>query len=128
MCIRDRNIKTEYSVSDARNCAIKLLDNYNHPTAIIAGNDVIARGMIYAAQSRGLNVPNDISITGIGDFSSSESSFPSITTVRMRPNEVGKKAASVLLERINGDREADPTRIRVSVEVKARESTKLINN
>ena len=52
--------------------------------------------MIYAAQSRGLNVPNDISITGIGDFSSSESSFPSITTVRMRPNEVGKKAASVL--------------------------------
>ena len=46
----------------------------------------------------------------------------------MRPNEVGKKAASVLLERINGDREADPTRIRVSVEVKARESTKLINN
>ena len=83
--------------------------------------------MIYAAQSRGLNVPNDISITGIGDFSSSESSFPSITTVRMRPNEVGKKAASVLLERINGDREADPTRIRVSVEVKARESTKLIN-
>lgn len=122
------NIKTEYSVSDARNCAIKLLDNYNHPTAIIAGNDVIARGMIYAAQSRGLNVPNDISITGIGDFSSSESSFPSITTVRMRPNEVGKKAASVLLERINGDREADPTRTRVSVEVKARESTKLINN
>ncbi|MGY9052440.1 MAG: hypothetical protein ACKVH9_02525, partial [Rhodobacterales bacterium] len=30
------------------------------------------------------------------------------------------------LDRINGDREADPTRIKVSVEVKSRESTKSI--
>lgn len=118
------NIKTEYSVSDARNCAEQLFNNYPHPTAIIAGNDVIARGIIYAAQAYGLNVPLDLSVTGIGDFSSSESSYPSITTIRMRPNKVGKKAASVLIDRINGDREAKPTRIKVSVEVKARESTK----
>ena len=69
---------------------------------VIAGNDVIAKGILYAAQANGLNVPGNISITGIGDFSSSESSFPSITTVRMRPNKVGVKAANVLLERING--------------------------
>ena len=122
------NIKTEYSVSDARNCAEELFKNHPLPTAIIAGNDVIAKGIIYAAQANGLNVPDDISITGIGDFSSSESSFPSITTVRMRPNKVGVKAANVLLERINGDREAEPIRIKVSVEVKARESTKVITN
>jgi len=46
----------------------------------------------------------------------------------MRPNKVGVKAANVLLERINGDREAEPIRIKVSVEVKARESTKVITN
>ena len=108
--------------------AEELFKNHPLPTAIIAGNDVIAKGIIYAAQANGLNVPGDISITGIGDFSSSESSFPSITTVRMRPNKVGVKAANVLLERINGDREAEPIRIKVSVEVKARESTKLITN
>ena len=122
------DIKTEYSVSDARYCAEELFNKYPHPTAIIAGNDVIARGIIYAAQSYGMNVPKDISITGIGDFSSSESSFPSITTIRMRPNKVGKKAASVLIDRINGDREAEPTRIKVSVEIKSRESTMTLKN
>jgi len=79
-------------------------------------------------QLYGMNVPKDISITGIGDFSSSESSFPSITTIRMRPNKVGKKAASVLIDRINGDREAEPIRIKVSVEIKSRESTMTLKN
>ena len=120
--------RQEYSVSDARNCAEKLFNKYPHPTAIIAGNDVIAIGIIYAAQAYGMNVPKDISITGIGDFSSSESSFPSITTIRMRPNKVGKKAASVLIDRINGDRESEPTRIKVSVEIKSRESTMYLSN
>jgi DNA-binding LacI/PurR family transcriptional regulator len=46
----------------------------------------------------------------------------------MRPNKVGKKAASVLIDRINGDREAEPTRIKVSVEIKSRESTMTLKN
>lgn len=119
-------VETAYSVQDARDSAAKMFEKYPCPTAVITGNDVIAQGFIYAAQAKGLNVPNDISVTGIGDFSSSASSFPSITTVRMRPKKVGTKAALVLLDRINGDREADPTRIKVSVEVKSRESTKSI--
>ncbi len=44
------------------------------------GNDVIAQGVIYAAQSLGLNVPADISVTGIGDFSGS--------TIRVRLNDI----------------------------------------
>lgn len=116
-------IETEYSIEDARRSATQMLANSPRPTAIIAGNDVIAQGVIYAAQANGLRVPDDISVTGIGDFSGSAASYPSLTTVRMRPNKVGTTAASLLLERINGDRNADPTRIRVSVEVKCRDSS-----
>ena len=103
-----------------------MLERESHPTAIIAGNDVIAQGIIYAVQAKGLHVPNDISVTGIGDFSGSAAAFPSISTVRMRPNKVGKTAASVLLERINGDRTLEPIRIEVSVEVKCRDSSKAL--
>ncbi len=119
-----RQIETVYSIANARNSAAELFEMQPRPTAVIAGNDVIAQGVIYAAQAKGLDVPNDVSVTGIGDFSGSASAFPSVTTVRMRPNKVGKIAASLLLERINGEDETDPSRIKVAVEVKSRESTK----
>lgn len=119
-----RQIETVYSIANARNNAAKLFEIEPLPTAVVAGNDVIAQGVIYAAQAKGLNVPNDVSVTGIGDFSGSAAAYPSLTTVRMRPNKVGTIAASLLLERINGEHNTDPTRIKVSVEVKNRESTK----
>lgn len=120
-------IETVYSIANARNSAARLFEMEQLPTAVIAGNDVIAQGVIYAAQAKGLNVPKDVSVTGIGDFSGSASAYPSLTTVRMRPNKVGKTAASLLLERINGEHDTTPTRIRVAVEVKSRESTKNIS-
>jgi LacI family transcriptional regulator len=121
-------IETEYSIEDARRTAEQMLEIVPRPTAIVAGNDVIAQGVICAVQAMGLNVPNDVSVTGIGDFSGSAASFPSLTTVRMRPNKVGKTAALLLLERINGERGANLNRIRVSVEVKKRGSARMIRD
>jgi LacI family transcriptional regulator len=121
-------IDTAYSIEDARQSATLMLESGPHPTAIIAGNDVIAQGVIYAVQAKGLKVPNDISVTGIGDFSGSASAFPSLTTVRMRPNKVGGIAAAVLLERINGERGTGPTRTRVPVEVKDRDSARMLRD
>lgn len=124
---RHRQVETVYSITNARKTAAKLFEIEPLPTAVVAGNDVIAQGVIYAAQAKGLNVPNDVSVTGIGDFSGSASAYPSLTTVRMRPNKVGTTAASLLLERINGKHNTDPTRIKLPVEVKNRESTKALS-
>ena len=53
------------------------------PTAIVAPTDVIAMGMLHAAQRRGLRVPGDVSITGFDDIPVAAISVPSLTTVRM---------------------------------------------
>lgn len=53
------------------------------PSAIVAPTDVIAIGMLHAAQLRGLAVPDDISIAGFDDILEAAYAVPALTTVRM---------------------------------------------
>jgi LacI family transcriptional regulator len=121
----DWRVNTLYSIKHARAASQKLFSSAKHPTAVIAGNDVIAQGVFYAAMSNGLAVPDDVSVAGIGDFSGSADLLPSLSTVRLRSNAIGKRAAEVLIQNVNGETGSDPTRIAVELELKQRESTKV---
>lgn len=83
-----------------------LSDSDSKPfTAAICFNDVTAIGCVSALQSRGLSVPNDVSIVGIDDI---EAAFccPALTTVSHRLDELGLTAARRLLEIIDGGPDA----------------------
>lgn len=60
-----------------------LMDLDDPPTAIVAPTDVIAMGMLHAAQRRGLRVPGDVSISGFDDIPVAAVAVPALTTVRM---------------------------------------------
>ena len=60
-----------------------LMDLDEPPTAIVAPTDVLAIGMLHAAQRRGLQVPRDVSISGFDDIPVAAVSVPALTTVRM---------------------------------------------
>jgi len=95
----------------------------NKPTAVICGNDIIAHGVIYAAQSLGLNVPGDLSIVGIGDFGGSEHLEPGLTTVRLPARRIGIQAADTLLRMSETGLNPDPFNQSVPLELKVRGST-----
>jgi len=61
----------------------RLMDLELPPTAIVAPTDVIAMGMLHAAQRRGLDVPVDVSVAGFDDIPEAAYSVPALTTVRM---------------------------------------------
>jgi DNA-binding LacI/PurR family transcriptional regulator len=61
----------------------RLMDLADPPTAIVAPTDVIAIGMLHAADRRGLRVPAALSISGFDDIPVAAVSVPSLTTVRM---------------------------------------------
>lgn len=61
----------------------RLMELEDPPSAIVAPTDVIAIGMLHAAQRRGLDVPRDISVTGFDDIPVATVSVPALTTVRM---------------------------------------------
>jgi DNA-binding LacI/PurR family transcriptional regulator len=53
------------------------------PTAIVAATDVLAIGIVFAAQSRGIPVPEALSVVGFDDIPLASATFPGLTTVRM---------------------------------------------
>ena len=73
------------------------------PTAYFADNDMIALGAMKALQEMGIRVPEDVSIVGFDDLPFSEISNPSLTTLRVPKQEMGRLAVKKLVEVINED-------------------------
>ena len=93
----DRILSCSYDIGAAKHLAKSVLSNHP-PTAVVCCNDIIAHGFIYACQSMGIIVPQDVSIVGIGDFGGSEHLEPGLTTVRLPAKRIGIQAADTLLE------------------------------
>jgi LacI family transcriptional regulator, galactose operon repressor len=77
-----------------------VLQNASRPTAILAGDDAAARGVYKAARDMGLNVPEDLSVAGFNDTLEASALHPTLTSVRVFTDELGKQLAEMLLKRI----------------------------
>jgi len=91
-----------YSLAQAKRICLELLAMPDGPTALLCGNNVIAQGAIYAAQVKGLSIPQDISVIGIGDFRGSAEMEPALTTIRIPADEIGQRAGRHLVDLIAG--------------------------
>jgi len=101
------DIAGEYGIASGRERAYALLALRapgERPTALVCGNDEIARGAILGAQDANLSVPGDVSLVGFDDGPEAIEAEPHITTVRQPFRSVGRTAVELLLRRI-----ADPT-------------------
>ncbi|MFP4483619.1 MAG: LacI family DNA-binding transcriptional regulator [Spirochaetaceae bacterium] len=85
--------------------------------AIVAVNDAVAFGFMDEARRHGVSVPDDIAVTGFDDISWAAFSHPSLTTMRTYPEEMGRQAASRLLELIRRAQDAPPAPVTVRVGV-----------
>lgn len=84
-------VSTDYSIRGAQNAVEKLLSLDNPPTAIVAESDELAFGVIVAARSHGLRVPEDLSVIGIDDHDESEAW--NLTTVAQPVSSLGEVSA-----------------------------------
>jgi DNA-binding LacI/PurR family transcriptional regulator len=75
----------------------QLMDLVDPPTAIVAPTDVIAIGMLHAAQRRGMDVPRHVSVTGFDDIPVAAVSVPALTTVRMPTREMIAAAIDLVI-------------------------------
>ncbi len=90
-------------------------------TAIFAGNDQMALGLIHGFAERGIVVPRDVSIVGFDDLPEAKHFLPPLTTVRQDFRELGARSVEVLLAALEG-REHD-RRSTISPELVVRHST-----
>lgn len=92
------------------------------PTAIFAGNDEAAYGVIYAAQELGLKIPADLSVCGYDDLGLSKNIWPGLTTVHQPADELLELATRMMIDRLKGKETGLPT-VRIPSRLVIRGST-----
>ncbi|GAA1712130.1 LacI family DNA-binding transcriptional regulator [Kribbella yunnanensis] len=90
--------------------------------AVIAANDLLAVGLMHELAAAGLDVPGDVALVGMDDSELAEQCFPPLTSVNLGSAERGRRAAELLLARIE-DGERSPKRIIVHPSLSVRRST-----
>lgn len=94
----------------AEEVALELLQRAPRPTAVLCYSDVIALGVVRAARSLGLGVPDDLSVVGFDDSPVAHRHDPRLTTVRQDVVAKGRAAAAALTAVIDSARAGlDPT-------------------
>jgi len=82
-------------------CAM-LLGLESPPSALIGGIDLFAIGCLEEARSRGMAVPNDLSVVGIDGLDMSAHVSPGLTTVHVPTGQIGTLAAQTLMAMLAG--------------------------
>lgn len=91
--------RTSWDPKDAESIGKKLGAN-NEVTAIFAGNDEIAMGVIRGLHAAGKRVPDDVSVAGFDDNPIAGLAIPSLTTWRQDFERIGSFATKLILNRI----------------------------
>ncbi|WP_067516733.1 LacI family DNA-binding transcriptional regulator [Endozoicomonas ascidiicola] len=82
----------------------QLIQQDSLPTALFAGNDLMAIGAISALQNKGLRVPEDISIVGYDNIELAAYTSPPLTTIDQPKWEMGALAAKTLIHRLENEK------------------------
>jgi LacI family transcriptional regulator len=95
-------VESGYDVASAREGARRILQLRPRPTAIACAGDALALAALTECRAEGLNVPNEMSITGCNDVDLLQYADPPLTTVDTSFRHMGQCAAQALLNLIHG--------------------------
>ena len=115
-------VSTTYTQEGGYLGARQLLARPRRPTAIFAGADIVAMGVLDAIAEAGLSVPDDISVAGYDNTTFAAFDPISLTSVDQAGRQIGANAARLLLERI-ADRNRRSAQITLSPTLVVRNTT-----
>jgi len=99
----------------------------NYPTAIVCFNDQQALAVMAALKSLNIKIPDDISIIGNDDIYYAKIYPVPLTTIRAPQEEIGRRAAEILIRNIESTTLLQNERVVLETEFIIRESTKVLN-
>ncbi|GEL48139.1 LacI family transcriptional regulator [Cellulomonas hominis] len=120
--VDDDLIRTgDYGVDGGFRAASLLLRLDDPPTAVFAGSDDAALGVLRAAREHGVRVPRDLSVVGFDDLPVTPWLDPPLTTVRQPLAEMGDAAVTLVHRAREGTR--GPAHLELATRLVVREST-----
>ncbi|GAB3828631.1 LacI family DNA-binding transcriptional regulator [Dactylosporangium cerinum] len=91
-----------------------LLSTHPDLDAVVVGNDNMAAGALRVLRAAGRSVPGDVALVGFDDLPIAEHTDPKLTTVHQPVQALGREAARILVELLDGGQPASsvlPTRL-----------------
>ncbi len=113
----------DYTYASGSEMARQALNRSPRPTALFAGNNLIATGALRAVQAAALRVPLDISLVCFDDIPPELTIEPFFTTAAQPAYTLGSQATQLLLERLFQKAAAPPREIVLPVEIIVRRSS-----
>ncbi|MCS7240682.1 MAG: LacI family transcriptional regulator [Candidatus Bipolaricaulota bacterium] len=103
---REWIVFASFTQEAGREVGRRLLSQSERPTAIFAANDLIALGIMEAAEELGLRIPDDLSLVGYNDIAYAGLPRIQLTTVAQPMREMGQIAANFVLDVVEGRKHA----------------------
>lgn len=101
-----------------------LLRRRMKPTAVLVCNGVMTVGVLQALEEMNLECPDDLALATFDDLALDRSFHPHLTAVVQPGYEIGARAATMLMDRIEGKRAGEPVVVRIAPTLIVRESTR----
>lgn len=102
----DYIVNGNYNIEQTTKATTELLTKHPDIDGIFAGNDYMAVGVVKAATQMGKSIPDDLSIIGFDGIELGKLTNPEITTMSQPIYEIGREAARLLLDLIEGKKVA----------------------
>jgi LacI family transcriptional regulator len=115
-------VESDFSKTDAFRLMGQLLDMPDPPSAVLCINDSVTPGALHQINSRGLRIPEDISVVAIGCSDTLELFEPPLTTIHVPVIQLGKTAANLIIELIETGH-CDQKNVIIPTDLVIREST-----
>jgi LacI family transcriptional regulator len=116
-------LEGDYRLESGHRLATQLLKNRSAASAIFVCNGVMTVGVLNAFEEAGVQCPRDMSLATFDDLTLDHSSHSHLTAVVQPSYEMGARAATLLIDRIEGRLTGDPIVLRVVPTLVIREST-----
>lgn len=117
-------IEIGFSQFDGYEAGVYFSRQASLPTAICCANDQIALGLINAMNEHSIEVPRQVSVTGMDDIPYARTSNPSLTTVTNDSTAFSREGVRMLFERIEGVYDDRPRDVAISHDLIVRASTR----
>jgi LacI family transcriptional regulator len=113
-------IERPFGVEHGQEAFRALMSRSPRPTAIVCGSDPLAYGAAFESKVLGVDVPQDVSLTGFDDTWLAAHLTPPLTTLRTPQQQMSLLSAEYLISKLNGEDVGVPPTL--DVELVVRES------
>lgn len=110
------------AIPSAKEAATRFMEDARGATAFLGGNSLITAGILHALEDASARIPEEAAVVGFDDFQLLSALRPGLTVVRQPTELLGRTAAGMLLDRLDGSETVGPRRKVLNTELLIRGS------